>query len=333
MSIVFIEASFDNIYSFATCKLKLFSNSHFSIVLPSSTKIVGLEMGVVENPKSIHSLTDKGIDVIKLTVLGMMSEVQLLCADGKGTVESYGMQYFPFVSARIRLNLELHGAKVGAVTIALPDTYRVIWFKQYLHVISFKQYLNVNNRTLRRTLKMSHSHGEKESLYVFSYEGNESYSSHSKHIEVMEKIDSTIPVRLGGKEYLRIVTFPSIYSGISLFAVFLLALQDKPNLTLSAVAASYVLMLRHFNSANAPQLNTILRDIYLLFGLLLFVWAVAGELFEYKALFGLPILALVYFILRQINKRFTQDGVLPMFIEKFIYQTRRKNERKNSYKT
>ena len=316
MALLFIEVIFDNIYSFATAKLRLHSNSPFTITIPSTLKVVGLEAGIVEADKCIRSSTDKGMEVIKFTVLGLVSEVPLSCADGLGSVEAYGMQYFPFLSATVKLDFCVQGCKVGAVSLSFPDMYRVIWFRQQLFINS-------------QALNMTHSQGEKESIYVFTPSNNEPVDTASSVADIEEKINGTIPVRLGGKEYLRVATFPMLYFGVSLLAVALLAMQDKPNITFGAVAAFWVLMLRNFNAANAPQLNTVLRDMYFLLGGLLLVWAGAWELFEVKAVVGLLPVAFVYYVLRMINKKFSKEGVLPKFAECAIYRVRRMNEKKN----
>lgn len=316
MSVAFIEMSFDNIYSFATCKVRFYSNFPFSVSFPSDTKLVGIECGIIKDLTTIKSVADKNIDAVKITVLGLMAEVPIECADGTGTVESYGMQYFPFLSALIKLNFNVYGATVGAVSVILPDKYRVIWFRQQL---------TVNDQTLC----MTHSQGEKESAYVFTRDVNGVNTVSEDESEVIEIVNGTVPVRLGGKEYLRVVTFPSLYFGVSLIAVSLLALQNKPNLTFGAVAAFWILMLRHFNAANAPQLNTVLRDIYFLFGGILLTWAIFWEKFELKASIGIAVVLILYWGLRRINRRFAREGVLPTLVEKILYQLRRKNESKN----
>lgn len=309
--------SFDNIYSFATCKLKFQSNSLFSVFFPKTIQITQLFKGVVKESCHVESVDDKGLRLIEIIALGFINEIPIGCGDNISTVESYGMQYFPFLSSKVQLNFKVHHAEVGAISISFPDKYRVIWFRQKL---------DINDKTLT----MSHSQGEKESVYVFIPQESENIAaSKPERSEIVENINGNIPVRMGGKEYLRIVTFPSLYFCISLIVVAILALQDKPNLTFGAVAAAWVLMLRHFNSANAPQLNTVLRDIYFLLGGLLLLWAICWEKFELKAIAGIPIILLLYWGLKTINVQFSREGVLPVFVENFFYKLRRKNENKN----
>ena len=177
---------------------------------------------------------------------------------------------------------------------------------------------------------MTHSQGEKESVYVFTPKAEvANISENTGKSEIVDEINGNIPVRLGGKEYLRIVTFPSMYFGMSLIAISLLALQDKPNLTFGAVAAAWVLMLRHFNAANSPQLNTVLRDIYFILGGALLLWAISWEKFEVKALFCGCFVFILYWGLRRINAKFSREGVLPAVVENFLYKLRKKHENKN----
>lgn len=317
MSKVFIEMSFDNIYAFATCKLKFQSNSPFSVAFSKNIQITQLFKGLVKESCYIESIDDKGLHLIEITTLGLINETPISCGDNSSTVESYGMQYFPFISSKVKLDFKVHCAKVGAISISFPDKYRVIWFRQKL---------DINDKTLT----MSHSQGEKESVYVFLPQETENVTaSNSEQSVIVENIIGEIPVRMGGKEFLRIVTFPSLYFCISLIVVAVLALQDKPNLTFGAIAAAWLLMLRHFNNANAPQLNTVLRDIYYLLGGLLLIWAICWEKFELKSVAGIPIIFLLYWGLKTINGQFSREGVLPVLVEKFLYRLRRRNEKKN----
>lgn len=316
---VFIEIYFDNIYSFATGKMKCYSSAPFSIKFSNAATLVGLESGLIDNGV-IKSTTDKGMEIIKFSVLGLISEKSIQCADQKGTVESYGMQYFPFISSTVNLNFNIKDNCLQAITLTFPDIYRVIWFRQHIKI-------NDN------MMSMTHSQGEKESSYTFLRRFDEASPTHSAGEDIEECIQGEIPIRLGGKEYLRIVTFPLLYFGVSLLAVSLLAMQDKPNVTFGAMAAFWVLMLRNFGAANAPQLNTVLRDIYFILGGGLLLWAAIWEVFELKALAAtLPVFWL-YYLLRVVNKKFSQEGVLPTFIEKFIYRIRRRNEVRNINET
>lgn len=265
MSTVYIEMSFDGIYSFAVCKLKLHSSTAFSLVLPEFIKISQLAKGLPKNNLEVLAAEDKGVFLIELSAIGFINEVPIRCGDNSSDVESYGMQYFPFVSSAVNIDFKITGLNVGAISINFPDKYRVIWFRQNLEINCKK-------------LELSHSQGEKDSVYVFTPMKKQAESIIDQNgKDIVEVVKGKIPVRMGGKEYLRIVTFPSLYFCISLIVVSILALQDKPNLTYGAVAAGWVLMLRHFNAANAPQLNTILKDIYFILGIVLLIWAICWE--------------------------------------------------------
>lgn len=316
---VFIDISFDNIYSFATGKIKCSSNTPFSIEFSHTATLVGLESGLVDNG-AIRSATDKGMEIIRASILGLISERTIRCADQKGTVESYGMQYFPFISSAVNLNIKVKNNCVQAITLIFPDMYRVIWFRQNI---------KINDEIM----SMTHSQGEKESAYVFLRKLETLEEPHLTNMDISEEISGEIPIRLGGKEYLRIVTFPLLYFGVSLLAVSLLAMQDRPNVTFSAVAAFWILMLRNFVAANAPQLNTVLRDMYFMLGGGLFIWATLWEMFELKALVATLPVILFYYLLKVVNRKFSQDGVLPAFIEKIIYRIRKRNEILNFNKT
>jgi hypothetical protein len=316
---VFIEISFDNIYSFATGRIKCYSNKPFSIEFSRTATLVGLESGLIDNGV-IKSATDKGMEIIKASIIGLISEKPILCADQNGTVESYGMQYFPFISSTVNLNFNVKNNCVQAITLTFPDTYRVIWFRQHIKI-------NDN------MMSMTHSQGEKESTYVFLRTFDKTSEPHSTDEDIDECVNGEIPIRLGGKEYLRIVTFPLLYFGVSLLAVSLLAMQDKPNVTFGAMAAFWGLMLRNFGVANAPQLNTVLRDMYFILGGGLLIWTTIWEVFELKALVAILPVAWLYYLLRVVNITFSQEGVLPAFIEKVIYRIRKRNEIRNFNKT
>lgn len=309
MNKIHVNIKFDNIYSFAIGEVRCQGEQAYTIKFDQDIRIISLESGTLTSRNTLCASEDQGKYVLEFSCVGLVIQRAFRQMVEDTGLDSYGMQYYPFISSEIVCRASTQNAIVDTLTVNLPDAYRVVWFRQ-------------DARQNGKLATMNHSQGEEQSVYVFYWNDDEYEISGSD-------LNLRLPVRLGGREYLRILLFPAWYYLLSLVGVFLLALQDKPNVTFGGVAAAWVLMLRHFNRANAPQLNTVLRDIYVILGLFLLLWAIAWEAIGYFALVFVVPIVLVVRIFTKITQEFKREGVLPRKIETFLFAVRYKNEQRN----
>jgi hypothetical protein len=309
MNKVYIEVALDNIYSHAIAKVKCYGCEPFTLNIGQASQIITIESGTLGSGYELSSVIDKGKNILQFSCMGLVTQKKFRSGAEDTNLDSYGMQYFPFVSSEIQIDWSTSNSAIDAFSIALPDSFRVIWFRQCVE----------RNGSCAQ---ISHSQGQKESVYVFNWQNSDELSG-------TVNLSARIPVRLGGREYLSIVSFPLWYYCLSLIGVAILSFQDKQNITFAGVAAAWVLMLRHFTKANAPQMNTVLRDIYLLLGSFLLFWAIFWVLAGFAALFLLLPIVLGAWVYSVVSKEFNIEGILPERLESYLFKERYKAEQKN----
>ena len=318
MSSFFVEISHSNIYNGSASSFKFTATSQISITVSRQIQIIGLEAGVLEpismdeqNSQRIISTTDKGMHHAKFLCQGVIAENRLTCAKDGGTVETYGMQYYPFVSSRICLDLEVSGAVCESVTLVFADAYRIPWFRKDASFLYNGQ-----------ELAGSCSQGEKEILYAFSPRLNA--NKHGR--EELSRITIDTPIQIGGKELLRIATFPSYYFALTMFILAILASAERLNIVIGALTAFWIALLRTFNASSSPQFNTALRDIYTFLGLYALAWALIWEFTPSLRWVALVSGFCLVIIAGQVASRFKKEGRLPVYAERFLYWLRSRNE-------
>lgn len=308
MNRIYIEVALDNIYNHAITKVKCYGCEPFTLNIGQACHIVTIESGTLASGYEFSSIIDKGKNILQFSCIGLVTERKFRSGATDTDLNSYGMQYFPFISSEIQIRWSTSGSIIDALSITLPESIRVIWFRQSVERDgSYAQ--------------ISHSQGEKESVYTFIWQNSDDLSGMN--------LSARIPVRLGGREYLTIVSFPLWYYCLSLIGVALLSFQDKPNITFAGVAAAWVLMLRHFTKANVPQMNTVLRDMYVLLGSFLLYWAIFWVFAGFSALFLLLPIGLGAWVYAFVSKEFRKEGILPERLESYLFKVRYKTEQKN----
>lgn len=311
---VFIEVILDNVYSSAMGRLKCTSSEQFTLKLPEANRLVALEVGEVEG-ECLKSMLDKGVYTLKLTICDLIHEVPIGCAEADSSVATYGMQYYPYLSSVVQLDIQVIGTHVACLTLVLPEAYRVIWFQALEGACMMDDI----------PARMQHSQGEKESAYIFLPTRQACASAC--------RIQAKVPVVLGGKEYMRALILPVCYFVVSMLLVPLLALEGKLTVTFGAVLAFAVFVVRNLVTANVPQFNTVLRDIYLAFVAALFVWAFA---WGFGARMGNTLLVLailpalgILMALWWMGRKYKTAGVLPGWLVAPFYWLRKNRARDN----
>lgn len=305
----FLEIRADNIYQSALAQIRARSLSAFGLVLPDHVQLVGVESGLVSQSQTMTAVLVNGIHQIDIRVRGLIEEQKLICADDKSSIGTYGMQFFPYLSSLISIDIRVTQARLKTVSITLPDQYRVIWFKQEL-------YCN------QQKLQISHSHGEKESTYVYAIEP-------TPPAQEGDQLHGQLPVRVGGKELLRLVTLPTVYFFTSMLAVFSVFQNNKANLTFGVAIAALALMTKMYGSSNAPQFNTVLRDIYILFALTLGLWSFTLHFIPALAILPVILCLFLCWLIWFSGRCFNQTGKFPARVERLIHSLRASNEQKN----
>ena len=94
----------------------------------------------------------------------------------------------------------------------------------------------------------------------------------------VQKIDGSIPIRLGAKEQMRYITIPMLYFITSLLTLPLMV--DNAKAITAAIVAFWVIMVKSFQSSQPPQARTILTEIYIAYTLLLSIFGIVIIIFS-----------------------------------------------------
>ncbi len=300
---IILKVFSESIYLHSIATLTFCSGGSFVVELPSALDVIQIFKGMEIIPDNPHGKgrviqaqkIEKGNYFLEISVIGLFNE-KTVTWHGEELGNHYGMRFYPFISSIIR-GAFYCSCQVENISIVLPNSFRFI----FANSIVFQ---NDVSSVLR------HSYGDDYSTYVFTWD--EEIPSSGDY-----QLFADVPVRLGGRSLLRIVRFPIYYWIGALIAIALLSFTDNISVVIGSVAASWVFMLKRWDSSSLPQSETILTFFYLIFGALLGIWGFLWKLVGWKALFmAIPILVLVFFVLRAV-KHFDETGELPQSFAKF----------------
>lgn len=301
--------------------------------------------------------------LVELELVGLIVETPIRIADGSSGIETYGMQYFPFISSIMIFNISIVYGNCKAILISLPDSARVIWYRENVLIDNKK-------------IKKIHSQGI-ENVYIYPVvdslnllDGNNYINSQSITIDSIkkmiesnnvilpvQKIDGSIPIRLGAKEQMRYITIPMLYFITSLLTLPLMV--DNAKAITAAIVAFWVIMVKSFQSSQPPQARTILTEIYIAYTLLLSIFGIVIIIFSnelkkilkfvglekifneslkitydmkgYYLIASVVILVLFFlFILIWMSFYFSRNGYFPYILECFFYKKRKFSDKRNS---
>jgi hypothetical protein len=211
------------------------------------------------------------------------------------------MRFFPYVSSCFRGTIEISPPEVQAVTIDVPDRYRMRWWPSKV--------LRGDAEATRR-----HSKGEARSTFLFTWpettRESDLRSAHTARISV------DVPFRLGGISLSRIVEFPLYFLLISQVAIAAAAAVEDARIVVFAVSGTWAAILREWSRADASQRGTIMTGGYLAAGLAVAVAALLDRVCLPAAIaFGLLTAAMVIAVVR-ITRSFGHHGRLPPRVER-----------------
>lgn len=348
MNNIICKITFDGIYSGNIAKIELYANNPFCVnILDENIIVSGIDMGEEFN-NFILPKQNKEKYIICFDVVGIIKEAPISVSEGNSGVETYGMQYFPFVSSFIDFKFKVLFGRIKSISIDVPKSCRMIWF-------SDKVILNSKYK-----LEKVHSYGEKTSSYIYDNKqinlintskfikkediiGIEDTKSieHIKSIIVKDNmifhnnnIDIYAKFRLSGEKLGGLTIYSSLYFMTSMAGIWFVSWNYR--LVGAGIIAYYVIMVKFFQNSNPPQARTIFMDIILTGVVLITVFGILLVYFNSKInnyIILILSLSLIYVFLNiYANVKFSRNGTLPTFLENFFYWRRRCSELKNKSK-
>ena len=285
----------ESIYRHSTVRITIQGEQPFEVRLPG--QVLTLEAGKRNSasPGWVCSTDKDAKHRVIAELLECMSEKKIRKASGTGPDSSYGMRYYPFVSAILQGDIEIRNGHISSIIVELPDTFRLIWYGA--RVVGADGHV----------AKLDHSYGPARSKYLFTWDAE----------TIQKQIKLAIPIRHSGNRMLELVSFPLYYFLLALAAVGLSSIAEKPGIVMGAVVAAWGFMLKKWSTSNLPQRNTILTLVYLIAGGTVFLWGLAWVLFQSWAILGLIVILPFVELCRRANKSYSAEGQLPFGIEEF----------------
>ena len=299
---IILKICSESIYLHSIATLSFSSGGSFVVELPSTLDLIQVFKGKEIIPDNQHGKgkviqaqkIEKDNYSLEVSVIGLFNE-RTVKWNGEELGNHYGMRFYPFISSIIRGKIYC-SCPVENISIILPNSFRFIFADS-----------DISQNNVSSVLR--HSYGDDYSTYVFSWD-DEIPSSEDY------QLFADVPVRLGARSLLRIVRFPIYYWIGALLGIALLSFTDNISVVIGSVAASWVFMLKRWDSSSLPQSDTILTFFYLIFGALLGIWGVLWKLIGWNALYmAIPILILVFLVFKAV-KHFDETGELPQSFAK-----------------
>ena len=250
-----IEA--DYIYRFNTVSLEFTGNSSFSISIESEVSVIEISKGQFDSETQIYMAEEKdGVFTIKILTLGLFHETLIECAEQPNeAVNSYGMQFFPFISSNLLLKLNSLTTPIKTIILTIPENFRIVWYRR-----------KVQN-ALKEDAKIFHSYSQAKACYIFNWDN-----------DTIGKYDFDLLIRLGGSYLWQTVVFPRYYFYVALIAIAAASFQEQISLLYAAVIAAWLFLMGHWAKINMPQQNTILTKIYTFFLFAVLGWGIMWKI-------------------------------------------------------
>lgn len=297
------RVSFESIYMHSLATIEITHNEEFKINF-NSWKIIELDHGEEKRDGLILSVLDENKHRIKMKVADFISEKPVYQKASFALGNHYGMRFFPFISSIIDHNFSINTTSPINFLISVPDKFRFIYSKSTINGEHFK-----------------HSYGVSNSEYLFEL-GLTDKSN--------QDVNINLAIRLGGSNFLGLITFPIVYWMISLLAVVMASIAGNMGVVVGAIAAVWLFILRHWKNSNLPQQDTILTKLYATSAVILGVWGIGYELFGSKILvLVFPIITLIIGIVYS-NRHFKLTGELPQNLAKYLAKSVESSDSKRS---
>ena len=282
--------SADSIYSGSLVQAEFTAPGNFAVSVDGHVTTVC--HGSIKDTH-IDAVHRDGRWVVSVDLLNWINERPL--SDGDPPT-SYGMRFFPFISAKMVGRIRTTHLPLEALIIELPDAFRLIWYGV------------VARDPAGNAAKLHHSHGAVTSKFILLWPPGDAEAGGEYLFE--------IPVRLGGTTFLKLSHF-QIYYWILALIVVALASFAPVTVLLAAIAGAWTFMLQALIQANVPQRATLLAYVYEWSGVSLLAWGLAWVAFGPGALLlALPVLAVAWLAHRTISF-FQYTGTLPVRIAHF----------------
>jgi hypothetical protein len=250
-----IEA--DYIYRFNTATVEFTSTAPFRISIKSAITVIEISKGQFDSKTNVYKAEEKdGVYTVKILVLGLFKETPIENIDQiNEAVNSYGMQFYPFISSKLKLELTSLSLPLRALILNIPDNFRIIWYRRKAQ------------NPLGQDARINHSYSQTKACYVFDWSES---GIGDYELEVL--------LRLGGNSLWQIVEFPRFYFYIALFAIAVSSFHEQFYVLFAAIVAVWLFLVTHWSKTYMPQQNTIVTKIYLFLLGTSFIYGIMWEL-------------------------------------------------------
>ena len=289
-----VEITAPSIYEHSTAILKISAGCDFTI--STEKQLVALRAGRITESGLFKPREKDGIFILEMEITGLFRELRIRHNSIYGAEDQYGMRYYPFISSIITDEIFILDCFIQMIAIELPDNYRLIF--------EAPQVFSPDNVLA----ELRHAYNQEKSKYIFSWEAR---TAAGRYV-------LAIPVRLSGVALTKLVAFPLLYYwALALAATALFSFGENLTPLITAVVTSWIFMLQQWGASSLPQRSTLLTFMYLVQGTIIGIWAFLWRVFHWKALWAMPfLLILTWLIKKQINV-FSARGELTKAVTDF----------------
>ena len=296
MQEVEIVLSASSIYRFNTVQVVCRSDASFYLKRWKGD-LLYVHKGQYELGKGIRAVLEEGKYQIILEFQGWFNEVETSFRwFQRKTFISYGMRFYPFISAVLSGFLEIPGSSIKSIEFRVPNDYRIIW---YLAKVYGER---------GESKEITHVHHEATARYIFRFNCSDTNS----------KVVLELPIRLAGIKLFQLVQVPVYYSLIALPPLAAIAFRGaSSDLVIGTLAAVFAFLLEKLDLPSLPQRSTFLLHLYLVIAGFLLIWTGTWAFFRWYGLLLLVPFGIGWSALVMAVRQFSHTGRLPGWLERY----------------
>ncbi len=300
-----IRIKADSIYRTSVSTIYMSCDSFFIITNQSdSTKILTIQKGNTPNSSNtIEAVKNSyGKYELEFIIIGLFHETKfkrnIKCIAYDCT---YGTFLYPFLSSQLCWKFESQNNLINNIIIELPDSYRLLFYKSI-----------INSQGNSGFSSPQQSFDLPNTLHIFTRKKLSKNKS-------SDKINMNIPIRLGGKDFHKLVSSPVLFSFLSIISVFLCSIYIKDYITpaFASVLALWSFLFERYNNSSVPQGQTLMKKLYgflTIIALLAFISICVFHSLRVK-LFCFLFFSFFILLIRLSLSFFYKNNSLPVFVE------------------
>lgn len=268
----------DSIYEYSPVEVSMSCSEPFFV--ESVRGVIQVTLGQVGADGQLLASSKDGSFRLQFQTMGWVMETETTFREKDGPSRSYGMRFFPFVSAT--LSCRIAASRPMSLTIIdVPDAVRFIWYSLEVKDLCGTSIVDIRPRQ---------SFVAERSKYILLWPFQAQYGH-----------EFSWSLRFGGMLLTRALYLPLYYGAIALIGVAAASYQSV-GLTIGTVVATWIFLLRQWVGLVPPQRNTILGYLFTWGGGLLAIWALTWCLASWRALLLLLVyVPLAWFIVSEIR--------------------------------